>query len=497
MRCCCGFRLGVAALAAMMVALSPSRSSADEPAKSKRPNILFIMSDDHANAAIGCYRSWLGKYANTPNLDRLAKSGMRFTSALVTNSICTPSRAAILTGKYSHKNGVYTLADPIDPKMQHIGHLLRALGYQTALFGKWHLITDPTGFDHWDILPGQGQYRSPKLRLMGQKKPRDFAGKYSEDVITDLSIEWLKKRDKDKPFLLFCHYKAPHRPWDPADRFADLYKDDKIPEPPTLLDDLKGRSKAVAATRMTVGEHMVERDLETKIPENLSRDELRRWAYQCYMKRYLACVAAVDENVGRLLDFLDQAGLAEDTIVIYTSDQGFFLGEHGFYDKRLMYEPCMTTPLIVRWPGHTRPNSVNTDMVLNIDHAPTFLDIVGKTAATDMQGKSYKSLLEGKTPSAWRTSMYYRYWMHLDGSHNVPACYGVRTNRYTLIHFYGKGLNMKGAKNIDQEPEWELFDRQKDPQQLRNVYSDPGYAATVRELRAELDRLRKELGDER
>lgn len=479
-------------------ALLPGRGAADAPAgKGKRPNILFIMSDDHANAAIGAYGSWLGKYARTPNLDRLAKGGVRFTSSLVTNSICTPSRAAILTGKYSHRNGVYTLADPIDPKMPHIGHLLRALGYQTALIGKWHLHSDPTGFDHWDILPGQGQYRSPRLRRMGDKKPREFAGRYSEDVITDLSLDWLKKRDRDKPFLLFCHYKAPHRPWDPAKRFTDLYKDDKIPEPPTLLDDLKGRPKAVAGTAMTVGEHMVERDLEEKLPTDLSREELRRWAYQRYMKRYLACVAAVDENVGRLLDFLDREGLTEDTIVIYTSDQGFFLGEHGFYDKRLMYEPCLTTPLLVRWPGHTKAGTVNDAMVLNIDHAPTFLDILGEAAPKDMQGRSYKALLEGRTPPDWRRSMYYRYWMHLDGSHHVPACYGVRTDRYTLIHYYGKGLNMKGAKNVEQPPEWELFDRQRDPQQVRNVYADPSYTATVRSLRAELDRLRKELGDER
>ncbi len=487
----------VAALAVLGLLLLPLAAQAQGPKKKRPPNILFIMSDDHASVAIGAYQSWLGKYARTPNIDRLARQGMRFTSALVTNSICTPSRAAILTGQYSHKNGVYTLADPIDPKRPHIAHLLRAAGYQTAIVGKWHLITDPTGFDYWDILPGQGVYRTPALRRMGEKKPRPFKDGYSEDVITDLSLEWLKKRDKDKPFLLFCHFKAPHRPWDPAKRFADLYKDEKIPEPPTLLDDLKGRAKAVAGTRMTIGQNMNMRDLETAIPKDKSPEELRRWAYQLYMKRYLACVAAVDENVGRLLDFLDREGLAEDTIVIYTSDQGFFLGEHGFYDKRLMYEPCLTTPLIVRWPGHTRPGSTNDKMVLNIDHAPTFLDIVGAPIPREMQGRSYKSLLEGKTPADWRTSMYYRYWMHLDGAHNVPACYGVRTDRYTLIHYYGKGLKMKGAKDKDLPPEWELFDRQKDPQQVRNVYSDPGYATVLRDLRAELERLRREVGDER
>jgi arylsulfatase A-like enzyme len=468
-------------------------------AQAKRPNILFIMSDDHASAAIGAYGSWLGKAVKTPNLDRLAKQGMRFTNCMVTNSICTPSRAAILTGQYSHKNGVYTLADKLNPKTIHIGQLLQRLGYQTALIGKWHLVIDPTGFNYWNILPGQGVYHSPKLREIGMKPKelKEFTGKYSEDVITDLSLDWLKKRDKEKPFLLFTHFKAPHRPWDPAPRFADLYKDEKIPEPPTLLDHYEGRSEAVAKTRMTVGEHMNERDLQLKIPKDLPRDELRRWAYQHYMKRYLACVAAVDENVGRLLDFLDREGLTEDTIVIYTSDQGFFLGEHGFFDKRLMYEPCLTTPLIVRYPGQTKAGSVNSDIVLNIDHAPTMLDINGRSVPKEMQGRSYKALLDGQSPADWRSSMYYRYWMHLDGSHDAPACYGVRTKRYTLIHYYGKGMNMAGAKNIDKTPEWELFDLQKDPQQMHNLYSDPASAETVRELKMELDRLRREVGDDR
>jgi arylsulfatase A-like enzyme len=462
----------------------------------KEPNILFIMSDDHAAAAIGAYGSWLGKYAKTPNLDRLAKQGMRFNNGLVTNSICTPSRAAILTGQYSHKNGVYTLSDKLDPQKIHVGHLLQQRGYQTGLIGKWHLVIDPTGFNYWNILPGQGQYHNPKLRQIGEKL-KEYPGRYSTDVITDLSLDFLKKRDKDKPFLLCTHFKAPHRPWDPAPRFADLYKDETIPEPPTLLDHYEGRSKAVAGTRMTIGEHMNERDLQTKIPKDLPRDELRKWAYQRFIKRYLACVAAVDENVGRLLDYLDKEGLAENTLVIYTSDQGFFIGEHGFFDKRLMYEPCLTTPLIVRYPGHTKPGSVNDDMVLNIDHAPTFLDVAGASIPKDMQGRSYKAILDGKTPADWRTSMYYRYWMHLDPSHDAPACYGVRTNRFTLIHYYGKGLNMKGARNIDREPEWELFDRQSDPQEIRNLYSDPMYAPQVRELRAELERLRHEVGDEK
>jgi arylsulfatase A-like enzyme len=483
-------------LALLVTVITQQTALAQEKPARKQPNVLFIMSDDHASAAIGAYGSWLKGVVRTPNLDRLAKQGMRFTSALVTNSICTPSRAAILTGQYSHKNGVYTLNDAINPQRAHLGHLMRRQGYQTALVGKWHLMSDPTGFDYWNILPGQGVYIKPKLREMGMKKPREYDG-YSEDVITDISLDWLKKRDKDKPFLLFCHYKAPHRPWDPAPRFENLYKDVTIPEPATLLDDYKGRSKATANNRLRIGQDMNERDLGAPIRKDLDADGLRKWAYQIYMKRYLSCVAAVDENVGRLLDYLEKEGLAEDTIVIYTSDQGFFLGEHGFYDKRFMYEPCLTTPLIVRYPPLTKAGAVNDNMVLNIDHAPTLLQLAGAEHPTDMQGRSYAPILRGQTPADWRTSMYYRYWMHLDGSHNVPAQYGVRTNRYTLIHFYGKGLGMKGAKEIDQPPEWELFDRAKDPQQMRNVHSDPAYADTVRELRAELERLRKEVGDER
>ncbi len=480
-----------------LILAAPVSANAQSPAPRKRPNIVFILSDDHASAAVGCYGSWIGKHAKTPNIDRLARQGMRFTRSMVTNSICTPSRASILTGQYSHKNGVYCVGDNIDPKREHIAHLLRRLGYQTALVGKWHLGTDPSGFDYWNILPGLGDYHNPKMRKSGEKAYREYPGKYSEDLITDLSLDWLKQRDKDRPFILFCHYKSPHRQWDPAPRFVDLYKDAKLPEPATLLDDHAGRAKGVAAARMVIGKHMDDRDLQTKIPRDLAPDDLRRWAYQHYLKRYLACAHGMDENIGRLLDFLDQEKLADDTIVIYTSDQGFFLGEHGFFDKRLMYEPSLTTPLIVRYPGHTKPGSVNDSIVLNIDHAPTLLEVNGIATAKDMQGRSYLSILDGKTPADWRTSMYYRYWMHLDAPHGAPACYGVRTTRYSLIHYYGKALKMTGTKNIDHPPEWELFDLQKDTQQMRNVYSDPFYAPALGELRAELDRLRRDVGDER
>jgi len=477
-----------------MLAVLLSASAAHAGAKGKRPNIVYIMTDDHASAAISCYGSWLSKQFKTPNLDRLAAQGMRFTNALVTNSICTPSRAAILTGQYSHRNGVYTLADPIDPKRIHLGHLFQMAGYQTALVGKWHLHSDPTGFDFWEILPGQGKYLDPVF-ITQQKQKKLYKGKYATDVITDLSLDWVTKRDKDKPFLLLCHHKAPHRQWDPAPREKDLFEGVTIAEPPTLLDHYENRSKAAANTRMVIGQHNTASDLGEPLPKELKGDELRRWAYQRYMKRYLSCVKTVDDNVGRVLDYLKANGLEDNTIVIYTSDQGFFLGEHGYYDKRFMYEPCLTTPFLVRYPGHIVGGTVNNkDMVLNIDYGPTMLDYAGIAIPQDMQGRSIRPLLEGGTPKDWRKSMYYRYYMHL-ADHWVPAHYGVRTDRYTLIYFYGQPLGKSGAKNEPTEPEWELFDRHKDPEQVRNVYAEPAYASVVRELKTELERLRQEVGD--
>lgn len=486
--------------ALMLIFAAPGIAAAQEK---KRPNIIYIMSDDHASAAISAYGSWLAGVHKTPNIDRLAKGGMRFTSALVTNSICTPSRAAMLTAQYSHKNGVYTLADQMDPTRRHLAHWLRAAGYQTAIFGKWHLVTDPQGFDAWTILHNQGRYIDPILYSAGdkqtapKKRGKVYPG-YSEDVITDLSLDWIKSRDKSKPFMLLCHYKAPHRPWDPAPRFEKLYENVTIPEPPTLYDDHKNLSAAAQRAKMVIGRDMnFKTDLRVQPPAGLDENGLRKWAYQIYMKRYLACVKAVDENVGRILDFLEKEGLANDTIVIYTSDQGFFLGEHGWFDKRFMYEPCLTTPLLVRYPPGIKGGAVNNDMVLNIDYAPTLLDFAGVKIPSDVQGRSFRSLLEGKTVKDWRQSMYYRYWMHLDGSHNVTAHYGVRMPRYTLIYYYGTAAGTKGSKNENTPPEWELFDREKDPQQMRNVVNEPAYASVVAELRAELSRLRKELGDEK
>jgi len=464
--------------------------------RGKRPNILYIMSDDHACNAISCYGGILSKVARTPNIDRIGDEGMRLENCFVTNSICTPSRAAILTGQYSHVNGVYTFGERIDARCPNVAKLLQDGGYQTAVVGKWHLKTGPTGFDYWNVLPGQGRYHSPKLKEKGwqEKELKTYEGRHSTDVIADLSLNWLRGRDKERPFFMMCHFKAPHRAWQPAKRFADLYKDVEMPEPANLLDDYKNRSRAAANAKLKIGEDMGKRDVKQERPEGLGRDELRRWAYQLYIKDYLRCVAAVDENVGRLLDFLDEENLSRDTVVIYTSDQGFFLGEHGYYDKRFMYEESLRMPFVARYPREIKAGSVNDDIIINVDFAPTFLDYARLRIPGDMQGVSFRANLASKTPSNWRKSMYYRYWLHLD-CHGVPAHYGVRTRRYKLIFYYGLPLGKANAVEKPTPPEWELFDLKKDPQEMKNVYNAPEYATVRKQLEAELVRLKNELRD--
>jgi arylsulfatase A-like enzyme len=455
-----------------------------------RPNILYIMADDHASHAISAYGSVINR---TPNIDRIGAGGMRLTNCFCTNSICTPSRGAILTGQYSHRNGVYTLNDQIDPNRNNVAKELQKAGYQTSMIGKWHLGTNPTGFDYWNILPGQGVYYDPEfISPEGRKK---FKG-YCTDIIGDFSLEFLKQRDKQKPFFLMSHHKAPHRPWQPGPKYARLFDGQTIPEPDNLYDHYQGKPKSVAAVTMKVGEDMdIKSDLKAEKPAGLEGDALRKWAYQLYIKDYLRCIQSVDDNVGRLLDCLDSEGLAQNTIVIYTSDQGFFLGDHGWFDKRLMYEESLRMPFLVRYPAVIRPGSVSDAMVLNIDFAETFLDYAGARPPADMQGRSFRSVLEGRTPRNWRTSMYYRYWMHNTGDHHVPAHYGIRTRKWKLIYYYGKPLGMKGANPPDAEPDWELFDMEKDPREMHNLYRDPKFAGIVKQLKAELEKLQKEAGD--
>ncbi len=476
-------------------------AAAAEPAKGP-PNIVFIFSDDHAYQAISAYNHPL-KLLETPNLDRIAKTGMRFDRCVVPNSICGPSRATVLTGKYSHINGFYNNSNSrFDGSQTTFPKLLQKAGYQTAVVGKWHLVSDPTGFDHWHILPGQGIYYNPPMIKNGVRAKETG---YTTDIITDQSIEWLKSRDKNKPFMLMCQHKAPHREWSPALRHLGHDKDRKYPEPATLFDDYAGRGKAEHNQDMTLEKTFSKLDAKLVYPPGITEEEkkkwdeyyaprnaeyekakltgkdLVRWRYNRYLHDYLGCIKAVDEGVGRVLDYLDQEKLTDNTIVVYTSDQGFYLGEHGWFDKRWIFEESLRTPLMVRWPGVTKPGSTNKDIVSNLDFAPTFLEAAGLPVPEEIQGRSMKGVLAGNTPKDWRKSFYYHYY-EFPGPHNVARHYGVVTDRYKLVKFYEPRIN-----------ETELFDLKTDPQEMKNVGESAEYATVRKELEAELARLRKEL----
>ncbi len=462
----------------------------------KQPNILFIMSDDHAAHAMSCYGSRINR---TPHLDRIAAGGMRLDNCFCTNSICTPSRAAILAGTYNHVNGVTTLATPMDNRLTTYPKLLQQAGYQTAVYGKWHLGIGPqhcpTGFGDWAVLPGQGLYHNPEFIFPGPDggERRGVRG-YVTDLITDMALNFLDTRDEDKPFCLMVHHKAPHREWDSDEKHAHLYLNETIPEPETLHDDYANRSTAPAEAAMRLGTHNHYADLDAAIPTWMEENELRSWAYQRYIKKYLRVIASIDDNTGRLLDSLDARGLTDDTIVIYTSDQGFFLGDHGWYDKRFMYEESLRMPFIVRYPREIAPGTTSDDICLNVDFAPTFLDYAGVTAPADFQGRSCRDVWRGETPDGWQQSMYYRYWMH-DTNHWVRAHYGVRTRTHKLICYYGDGLGQPGSRKETYPIEWELFDLLQDPREMHSVYGHPAYADVQRALKAELARLQQQVGD--
>ncbi|BFT74610.1 sulfatase [Paenibacillus sp. P36] len=402
-----------------------------------------------------------------------------------------------MTGTYNHVNGVKTLSDRIDGRQITVSKLLQQNGYQTAIVGKWHLghggYSDPTGFDYWSVLPGQGSYFDPSFIEMNQTVKTEG---YVTDVITDKSIDWIRNRDKDKPFFLMCHHKAPHRPWIPDEKHAHLYEDIDIPEPETFNDDYSNRASAASAAEMRIDRDLTLTDLKVEPPAHLEGAALKSWKYQRYMKDYLRCVASVDDNIGRLLDYLEQEDLAQETIVVYTSDQGFFLGDHGWYDKRFMYEESLRMPFVIRYPKEIPAGSVSNDMVLNVDFAPLFLDYAGITIPESMQGQSFRSIASGQKPVNWRTSMYYRYWMHLS-EHKVYAHYGIRTEQFKLIFYYADALNTLGSEDEPKTPEWELFDLKKDPCEMINVYHDPDYERVVALLTRELDRLQQEVGDEK
>ena len=461
---------------------------------SETPNILFIMSDDHAAHALSAYGSRINQ---TPHLDRIAAGGVRMDSAFCTNSICTPSRAAILTGTYNHVNGVTTLDTPLDNSQWTFVNALRDGGYQTALFGKWHLghtaDSEPNQFERWRVLPGQGHYHNPVF--VDSDKGVDEVGGYVTDLITDDCLDWLSQRDTDKPFALFCHHKAPHRQWEPDSKHFSMYDDVEIPYPDTFRDNLEGRAEVVKAVKM----HMLDldpvMDLKAKVPDGLSLDEEIDWRYQRYIKDYLRVVASIDDNVGRMLDYLDEEGLTDSTIVVYTSDQGFFLGDHGWFDKRLMYEESLAMPLLIRYPKLIDAGAVCDDIVVNVDFGPTLLDFCGIEAPQHVQGRSFAGQITGNRVEDWPTSMYYRYWMHNDGSHACPAHFGVRTKTHKLICYYNDPLDQPGANGPVNPVEWEMFDLVADPYECSNLYNFPESEEMVAELKAELVRLQNQLGD--
>jgi arylsulfatase A-like enzyme len=501
-----------ACLSAMLV----GAGLGDAQAADGRPNILFIMSDDHAYQAISAYGS---NRNQTPHIDRIAAEGVRFDRCYVTNSICGPSRATILTGKYSHKNGFYDNTSRFDGSQTTLPKLLQKAGYQTAIVGKWHLVSEPTGFDYWEILPGQGDYYRPTFITPAG---RHAAPGYVTDVTTQKALTWLREgRDESKPFFLMVHHKAPHRRWDPAVKYLTKFAGDEVAEPATLMDDYANRGTAARRAEMRIEQMDPESDLKlwgddgptrTWLYNHMTPDERAAWQkhvdprlaamekknpqgakelrkayYQLYIKDYLRCVASVDDSVGALVDYLDEQGLAENTIVVYTSDQGFYLGEHGWFDKRFMYEESLRTPLVVRWPGVIGPGRVDDEhIVSNLDFAQTFLEAAGADApaaadeAADMQGRSLVPILRGEEPEDWRKTFYYHYYEGVDKVHAAHKHEGVTNGRAKLLHFYPVG-------------EWELYDLEKDPNELVNVYGKQEYAELQGKLHSELERLRAEL----
>jgi arylsulfatase A-like enzyme len=510
----------------LILLIASCTSNENKDLAKTRPNIIFMMSDDHGYQAISAYSDHL---IQTPQIDRLANEGMRFTNACVTNSICAPSRAVILTGKHSHINGKIDNRFPFDTTNVTFPQIFHDNGYQTAMFGKLHFGNNPKGFDQFKILPGQGRYYNPIF--ITKNEGRIELDGYTTDIITEMTLDWLEEeRDPDKPFLLFYLHKAPHREWLPAPRHYKEFINKTFPEPPTLFDDYEGRGTAAKEAEMNLLKHMnwagdskiyPEVMDELGIPEtaqwdkgafkrevgamnpaqreewdevygpmneefkknypNMTEEEKMKWRYQRYMQDYLGSIAAVDEGVGRVLDYLDYSGLAENTVVVYTSDQGFYLGEHGWFDKRFIYDESFKTPLLVRWPGVIDAGSVNTQMVQNLDFAQTFLDAAGIQAPSDMQGESLVPLFKGDTEN-FRDAVYYHYYEY-PAVHMVKRHYGIVTEDYKLVHFY---------YDID---EWELYDRKNDPQELNNVFNDPEYADVVADLKQQLADLRVKYKD--
>ena len=519
-------KLSIPLLGAVLLAAGFGSCQQKAADKKKQPNIIFIMSDDHAYQAISAYSD---KLIQTPNIDRIAKNGMLFTNASVTNSICAPSRAVILTGKHSHINGKIDNNFPFDTTQVTFPQLFQQAGYQTAMFGKLHFGNNPKGIDEFKILPGQGNYYNPDF-ITNEGKVRVEG--YCTDLITEMTLDWLKnRRQEDKPFLLFYLHKAPHREWNPAERHYKEFIHKKFPEPENLFDDYEGRGTAAREAEMNILKHMnwagdskiypevmdelgiqptsdwdksaLDRELGRMTPEqraawdsvywpmneefkknypSMTRKELMQWRYQRYMQDYLGSIMAVDEGVGRVMDYLEESGIAENSIIVYTSDQGFYLGEHGWFDKRFIYDESFKTPLLIQWPGVIQPGSKCEEMVQNLDFAQTFLEAAGLEAPSDMQGESLIPLLKGEDEKWTREEVYYHYYEY-PAVHMVKRHYGIVTKDYKLAHFY---------YDVD---EWELYDRKKDPLEMKNVYDDPEYSDVVSDLKRRLADLRVKYKD--
>jgi arylsulfatase A-like enzyme len=486
----------------LLTGCQPSSATKQE---SKRPNIIYIMSDDHAAQAISAYGGIYDSIAPTPNIDRLANEGILFNNVFCTNAICGPSRAAILTGKYSHINGYYKneSGGQINSDQWTFPEELQRNGYRTALIGKWHLGSEPKGFDHFKFHSNagqQGSYWDPEYNENGKIVSEKG---YATNLTTDFALDWLRANEKENdPFCMLLQYKAPHRPWSPDKKYEDLWEDIDMPYPETFNDDYKGREKTAGDTDMTMNSFN-RRDMKLNPPENLSAkerrewmtygndreeywkpdenmtdQEAREWKYQTYIKDYLACIRSVDDNIGRVLEYLKETGQLENTVIIYTADQGFYLGEHGWFDKRFIYEESLRMPFIMRFPKQFQANTTNDDIITNIDFAPTILEIAGVQAPEDVQGRSFLANLKGNKPADWPESMYYHYY-EFPFWHHVQPHYGIRNSRYKLIHFYY-------SVNV-----WELYDLKTDPKELNNLIDDPAYSSLISDMKSELQEKMK------